>query len=63
MFLILTALLLCLAVASVVVVYVAYPHRGEELSGRYRWIGAVLISWRRRLPVLSEQDSDRFMRR
>lgn len=63
MFLILTALLLCLAVASVVVVYVAYPHRGEELSGRFRWIGDALLSGRRRLPVLSEKDSDRFIRR
>lgn len=53
------ALLLCSVPAALVLVYVAFPHRGEELPRRFRWLGSALTSGRERLPVLSEEDSDR----
>lgn len=57
--LILLALLLCAVPAALVLVYVAYPQRGEELPRQLRWLGTALASGRERLPVLSEEDGDR----
>ncbi|GGO87632.1 hypothetical protein GCM10011584_12720 [Nocardioides phosphati] len=57
--LIVLALLLCAVPAALVLVYVAYPQRGEELPGRFQWLGKALVSGRERLPVLTEEDGDR----
>jgi hypothetical protein len=57
--LIVAALLLCAVPAALVLVYVAYPQRGEELPARFRWLGNALVSGRERLPMLSEEDGDR----
>ena len=59
--LIVLALLLCAVPAALVLVYVAYPQRGEQLPTRLRWLGTALESGRERLPVLSEEDGDRMV--
>ncbi len=57
--LIIGALLLCAVPAALVLVYVAYPQRGEELPERLQWLGSALVSGREKLPVLTEEDGDR----
>ncbi|HSX67582.1 hypothetical protein [Nocardioides sp.] len=57
--LIVAALLLCAVPAALVLVYVAYPQRGEELPARFQWLGTALASGRDRLPMLTEEDGDR----
>lgn len=59
--LILLALIVCAVPAALVLVYVAYPHRGEELPQRFQWLGSALTSGRERLPVLAEEDGDRMV--
>ncbi|RJS44956.1 hypothetical protein [Nocardioides cavernaquae] len=58
MFLILLVLLAAVAVAALVVLYVAYPHRGEEIP-RAAWLGDALARGRSALPVLTEDDAHR----
>ena len=53
MFLILLVLLAAVLVAGLVVVYVAYPYRGEEVP-RAAWLGDALSRSRAVLPVLDE---------
>ncbi|MGO4258294.1 hypothetical protein [Marmoricola sp. RAF53] len=47
----LIAMVLILAAAAVVVVYVAYPHRGEEVPGA-PWVGEALKRGVEAMPVL-----------
>jgi len=54
---IIVAMLVCLVVSAVVVLFVAYPHRGEEIP-RAGWLTGVLASARHRAPTLSEWESD-----
>jgi hypothetical protein len=58
MFLILLVLLLAVSVAGLVVVYVAYPHRGEAVP-RAAWLGEALSRSRSVLPMLTEEDAHR----
>ncbi|MFL6061762.1 MAG: hypothetical protein ACJ72E_11050 [Marmoricola sp.] len=53
MVLLLLAMFLILAVAGVVVAYVAYPHRGEELPG-VPWLGDAMKRGVEALPTLEE---------
>lgn len=48
---ILLAMLLIVAVAGVVVLYVAFPHRGEEMP-RTPWVGEAMRRAVHRLPTL-----------
>jgi hypothetical protein len=61
MFLIMLVLLAAVAAAALVVLYVAYPHRGEEVP-RAAWLGQALLRGREALPVLDVDDADRFAR-
>jgi hypothetical protein len=58
MFLILLVLLLAVSVAGLVVVYVAYPHRGEAVP-RAAWLGTLLARSRSALPMLTDDDAHR----
>lgn len=58
MFLILLVLLGAVGVAALVVVYVAYPHRGEQVP-RAPWLGEALAKGVSALPVLTEDDAHR----
>jgi hypothetical protein len=51
---ILLAMLLIVAVAGLVVVYVAFPHRGEEMP-HTPWVGEALRKGVNRLPTLDNQ--------
>ena len=51
----LLAMLLILVVAGVVVAYVAYPHRGEELPGA-PWLGDALKRGVDAMPTLEDSD-------
>lgn len=51
MFLMLIAMVLILAVAAAVVVYVAYPHRGADVPGA-TWVGEAMKRGVDALPVL-----------
>ncbi len=53
--------LLCGLLAALVLVYVAFPQRGEELPARLRWLGHAMERGRAQLPVLSEEESDRLV--
>ena len=53
MFLILMVLLGIVLLAGLVVLYVAYPHRGEQVP-RAAWLGDALQKGRNVLPVLDE---------
>lgn len=55
--------LLCGALAGLVLAYVAFPHRGEEMPARFRWLGATLARGREQLPLLTEEDGDRMVAR
>ncbi len=50
-------MLLSLLVAGLVVLYVAYPHRGEDVP-RAPWLGEALAKAADRAPVLTEDDHD-----
>jgi hypothetical protein len=54
--LVLLAMLGIVAVASLVVLYVAYPHRGQEVPNA-PWLGDVLRKGVERLPTLHEDRS------
>ena len=54
---ILLAMLAILVVAGLVVVYVAFPHRGEEVP-HTPWVGDAMRKGVNRLPTLDNQRSD-----
>lgn len=58
MVLLLLAMFLILAVAGVVVAYVAYPHRGEELPGA-PWLGDAMKRGVAAMPTLEETSTRR----
>jgi hypothetical protein len=49
-------MLLILLVAAVIVVYVAYPYRGEDVP-KAPWIGDVMNKTADVLPTLDEEDA------
>ena len=49
-------MLLILLVAAVIVVYVAYPYRGEDVP-KAPWIGDVMNKTADALPTLDEEDA------
>ncbi|MFC6288433.1 hypothetical protein ACFP3Q_16085 [Nocardioides sp. GCM10027113] len=49
------AMIIVLAVCGLVVTYVAFPHRGEEVPGA-PWLGDALSRGVERLPVLADRD-------
>ena len=49
-------MLLILLMAAAIVVYVAYPHRGEPVP-KAPWIGDVMNKTADALPTLDEEDS------
>jgi hypothetical protein len=51
-------MLVIIVVAGLVVVYVAYPHRGEEVPA-VPWVGTALRKGVDALPTLDEEHSDR----
>jgi len=51
------AMLVVLAVAGLVVVYVAYPHRGEELPAA-PWLGEAMNRAAEAAPVLEPEYED-----
>jgi hypothetical protein len=55
MFWILLAMLAILAIAGLVVVYVAFPHRGEEVPSA-PWVGDALRKGVALLPTLDNPD-------
>jgi hypothetical protein len=59
---VLIAMLLSLVVAGVVVLYVAYPHRGEKVP-HAPWLGDALARAADRAPVLDEDEGELLRRR
>jgi hypothetical protein len=55
---VLLAMLLIVALAAVIVVYVAFPHRGEELPGA-AWLGEAMRKGIKAIPTLREEYADR----
>lgn len=51
------AMLVVLAVAGLVVVYVAYPHRGEEVPAA-PWLGEAMTRATEAAPVLEQEYDD-----
>lgn len=58
MFLLLLAMLTILVAAGAVVVYVAYPHRGEEVPVA-PWVGEAMKRGVDAMPTLEEQHTRR----
>ena len=58
MLIVLLAMLLIVALAAVIVVYVAFPHRGEELPGA-AWLGEAMRKGFQAIPTLHEEHADR----
>ena len=61
MTLILLMMLGILLVAGVVVVYVAFPHRGEDIPGA-PWLGDAMNRAADAVPVLDEEDGEQSYR-
>ena len=57
MLFIVIAMLVCLALAGLVVLYVAYPHRGEKMPA-VPWFGDALGKAADAAPVLDEDQAD-----
>ena len=55
---ILIAMLLVLGVAALVVTYVAFPHRGEEVPGA-PWLGDAMSRATESLPLLDDVSAER----
>ncbi len=55
-------MLLSLAVAGLVVLYVAYPHRGEQVPG-VPWLGDAMARATDAAPVIDEGELDLLRRR
>lgn len=51
-------MLLILLVAAVIVVYVAFPHRGEDVPNA-AWLGEAMTKAVDAMPTLDESDSPR----
>jgi len=51
------AMLVCLVVAGLVVVYVAYPHRGEKMPA-VPWLGDALGKAVDAAPVIGEDEAE-----
>ena len=51
------AMLVCLVVSGLVVLFVAYPHRGEQMPG-VPWIGDALGKAADAAPVIGEDEAD-----
>ncbi|AIY18241.1 hypothetical protein GUY44_23570 [Pimelobacter simplex] len=51
------AVLVSLAVAGVVVLYVAYPHRGEQVPG-VPWLGDAMAKAADAAPVIEDEERD-----
>jgi hypothetical protein len=51
------AMIVILAVAGLVVTYVAFPHRGEDIPGA-SWLGDAMSKANDRLPKLQDGDLD-----
>ncbi len=54
----LVSMVLILALCGVIAVFVAFPHRGEELPGA-PWLGKAMSRAADALPVLTEESADR----
>lgn len=57
MLFVLLAILLSLAVSGVVVLYVAYPHRGEQVPG-VPWLGDAMAKAVEAAPVIEDEERD-----
>ena len=57
MFAIVVAMLLILVVCAVVALYVAFPHRGEDVPAA-PWLGEALWKARESLPTIDEEQGD-----
>ena len=57
MFFIVVAMLVSIAVAGLVVLYVAYPHRGETVPG-VPWLGDAMGKAADAAPVIAEDEAD-----
>ena len=57
MLFIVVAMMVSLVVAGLVVVYVAYPHRGEKMPAA-PWLGAALGRAADAAPVIDEDEAD-----
>ena len=57
MTLIVIAMLVIVAVAGLVVAFVAFPHRGEELPGA-PWLGEAMTNAADAMPTLADGDLD-----
>ena len=51
------AILLSLAISGVVVLYVAYPHRGEQVPG-VPWLGDAMARAADAAPVIEDEERD-----
>ncbi|QIX26201.1 hypothetical protein ncot_05985 [Nocardioides sp. JQ2195] len=51
-------MLVILLLAGVVVVYVAYPHRGEDVP-RFPWLGAALRKGVDAMPTIKDDEPSR----
>ena len=51
------AMIVILAVAGLVVTYVAFPHRGEDIPGA-PWLGDAMAKANDKLPKLQDGDLD-----
>jgi len=54
---VLLAILFSLAVSGVVVLYVAYPHRGEQVPG-VPWLGDAMAKAVDAAPVIEDEERD-----
>ncbi|HWJ10165.1 MAG TPA: hypothetical protein VNS46_12360 [Nocardioides sp.] len=57
MLFVLLAILFSLAVSGVVVLYVAYPHRGEQVPG-VPWLGDAMAKAADAAPVIEDEERD-----
>lgn len=57
MLFVLLAILLSLVVSGVVVLYVAYPHRGEQVPG-VPWLGDAMAKAVDAAPVIEDEERD-----
>lgn len=57
MLFVLLAILLSLVVSGVVVLYVAYPHRGEQVPG-VPWLGDAMAKAVDAAPVIEDDERD-----
>ncbi|HWJ82812.1 MAG TPA: hypothetical protein VNS55_11290 [Nocardioides sp.] len=51
-------MLICLVVAGLVTLYVAYPHRGERMPAA-PWLGDAMARAADRAPVIEDEELDR----